>query len=49
MMTMISVQTAGSGYYIDGRRVMQADEWMDKINGIEDTLEDLFRRCEENE
>ena len=41
MMTMISVQTAGSGYYIDGRRVMQADEWMDRINDIEDMLEDL--------
>ena len=44
MMTMISVQTAGSGYYIDGRRVMQADEWMDRINDIEDMLEDKARK-----
>lgn len=42
MMTMISVQTAGSGYYIDWRGVMGADEWMDKINDIEDMLEDLM-------
>ena len=47
MMTMISVQTAGSGYYIDGREVMGADEWMDKINDIEDMLEDKARKdCE---
>ena len=44
MMTMTSVQTAGSGYYIDGRRVMQADKWMDRINDIEDMLEDKARK-----
>lgn len=44
MMIISSVQSAGSGYYIDGRRVMQADEWMDRINDIEDMLEDKARK-----
>ena len=47
MMTMIFVQTVGNGYYIDGSGVMGADEWMDKINDIEDMLEDKARKdCE---